>query len=89
MSIEFIALDHFSALPQAYINSSTLSRQRHAVFHSFLSDNIKKYAATNTAHSKLLISLLKEKKVLTTSLNKIWKTLSVVPNNIDVPLHCI
>ena len=30
-----IALEHFSAAPQADINSSTLSRPRHAVFHSF------------------------------------------------------
>ena len=34
-SIEGIALEHFSAAPQADINSSTLSRPRHAVFHSF------------------------------------------------------
>ena len=35
VSIEGIALEHFSAAPQAYINSSTLTRARHAVFHSF------------------------------------------------------
>ena len=35
VSIEGIALEHFSAAPQADINSSTLSRPRHAVFHSF------------------------------------------------------
>ena len=52
VSIEGIALEHFSASPQADINSSTLSRPRHAVFHSFLSDDIKQDAATNTAHSK-------------------------------------
>ena len=52
MSIEGIALEHFSASPKADINSSTLSRPRHAVFHSFLSDDIKQDAATNTAHSK-------------------------------------
>ena len=40
MSIEGIALEHFSAVPQADINASTLSRQRHEVFHSFSSDNI-------------------------------------------------
>ena len=33
--IEVIALENFSAVPQADINSYTLSRQRHAVFHSF------------------------------------------------------
>ena len=35
VSIEGIALEHFSAAPQADINSSTLPRPRHAVFHSF------------------------------------------------------
>ena len=35
VSIEGIELEHFSTLPQADINSSTLSRPRHAVFHSF------------------------------------------------------
>ena len=39
VSIEGIALDHFSAAPQADINSSTISRPQHAVFHSFLSDD--------------------------------------------------
>ena len=35
VSIEGIPLEHFSAAPQADINSSTLSRPRHAVFHYF------------------------------------------------------
>ena len=35
MYIEGIALEHFSELPQADINALALSRQRHAVFHSF------------------------------------------------------
>ena len=35
VSIECIALEHFSAAPQADIDSSTLSFPRHAVFHSF------------------------------------------------------
>ena len=33
VSIEGIALEHFSALPQADINFSTLSRPRHELFH--------------------------------------------------------
>ena len=72
VSIEGIALEHFSAAPQADINSSTISRPRHALFHSFLSDDRKQDAATTTAHSKRLISLLKNKQVLTTSLSTIW-----------------
>ena len=52
MSIEGIALEHFSAAPKADINSTKLSRPQHAVFHSFLSDNSKQDAATTTAHRK-------------------------------------
>ena len=61
MSIEGIALEHSSALPKSDINSTTPSSQHHAVFYSFLSDDSNKDAATNTAHRKLLISLLKDK----------------------------
>ena len=73
MSIEGIALEHFSASTQGDINSTTPSRPRHAVFHSFLSDYSKQYAATATAHSKQFISLLKNQQLLTTSLSKIWE----------------
>ena len=66
MPIEGTALEHFSAAPKADIKSSTLSRQPHAVFHSFLSDNSKHDADTTTAHRKKMISLLKNKKALTT-----------------------
>ena len=61
MSIEGIVLEHFSALSKADINSTTPSRQHHSVFHSFLSDDSKQDAATTTVHSKLLVSLLKDK----------------------------
>ena len=73
MSIEGIALEHFSAAPQSDINSSSLTCPRRAVFHSFLSDDSKQDAATTTAHSKRLISLLKNEKVLKTSLSTIWE----------------
>ena len=42
-------------------------------FTIFLYDNRKQDAATNTAHSKCLISFLKDKKILTTSLSTIWE----------------
>ena len=71
VSIEGISLKHFSAEPQADINSSTLSHPRHAVFRFVLSNDRKQDAATTTAHRKLLVSLLKNKQVLTTSLGKI------------------
>ena len=57
--IEGIELENFSALPQTEINSSTKPSPRHAVFHSYLSDDSKQYAANTTAHSKRLIELLK------------------------------
>ena len=38
-----------------------------------LSEYIKHDAATTTAHSKRLTTLLKTKKILTTSLNTIWE----------------
>ena len=72
MSIEVIALENFSALPKTDINSTTPSRQCHAVFHYFLSDDKKQDASTTTAHSKRLISLLKDKQKLTKSLSTTW-----------------
>ena len=72
MSIDVIALEYFISAPQADINSSIISLQCHAVFYPFLSDDIKQDAATTTAHSKKLISLLKGKKILATSLITIW-----------------
>ena len=59
MSIEGIELEHFSALSQTNLNSTTPSHQRHAVFQSFLSNDSKPDADTTTTHSKQLISLLK------------------------------
>ena len=64
MSIECIALENFSALPQTEIKSSTKPCPSHAVFHYFLSDDSKQDATTTTAHRKRLIELLKEQKVL-------------------------
>ena len=66
-------MEHFSAVPQTNINSNTPSRQCHAVFHYFLSNDSKQDAATITSHRKHLISFLKDKKLMTTSLMKIWE----------------
>ena len=41
------------------------------MFHSFLSDDIKQDAYNTTTHSKRLIELLKEQKLLTSALIKI------------------
>ena len=72
-TLEGISLEHFSASQKADIKSSTISLQRHAVFNSFLSDDSKQDTSTTTSHSKQLISLPKNKKVLTTSLSTIWE----------------
>ena len=60
-------------LPKKDIHSNTPSRQCHAVFHSCLSDYSKQDAATTTAYIKSLVSLLKDKKLMTTSLSTIWE----------------
>ena len=73
MSIEDIVLEHFNELPQTRIISSTKSCPRHAVFHYFLLEDRKQYAANNTKHSKHLIKLLKGRKVLESSLSTIWE----------------
>ena len=73
MSIEGVALGPFSTLPQTEINESTKSFQHHAVLHYFLSDDSKQDADTTTSYSKSFIELLKEIKVLTSSLSKIWE----------------
>ena len=46
VSIEGISLEHFSALQKADIKASTISRQIHALFHSFLSGDSKQDACT-------------------------------------------
>ena len=73
MSIEGIALENFSALPQTEINSSKKPCPHYAVFHSFLSDDSKQDADTTNTHSKFLIELLKEQKLLTSTLITIWE----------------
>ena len=59
VSIDGIALEHFSTLPNSVINTSTKSCPHHAVFLYFLSDVIKQDYATTTANSNRLIQLIK------------------------------
>ena len=66
-------MEYSSALPPTEINSSTKSCPHHAVFHFFLSDDSKQYSATTTADIKRLIELLKEQKILTSTLITIWE----------------
>ena len=59
VSIEGIALENFSALPQTGIEVSTKSCTRHAVFNYYFPDYSKHDASNNTTHSKILIELKK------------------------------
>ena len=72
VSIEGIALEHFSDLPETGMNPSKKSCPLHAVFRFFLDDS-KQDSDTTTSHSKRFIELLKERKLLTSSLSTIWK----------------
>ena len=56
VSIEGIAPEHFSALTETEINSSTKPCPRHAVFNYF-SDDSKQDDDTTTSHSKRLIEI--------------------------------
>ena len=72
MSIEGIALEHFSALPHTEINSSKKPCPRHAVFN-FFSDDSKQDASTTTSHNNCLIEMLKKPKNLMSALSTIWE----------------
>ena len=61
LSIEGISLEHFSELSKSGINLFTKPCPHHAVFHSFLSGDIKQGASTTNVHSKHLIGMLIEK----------------------------
>ena len=72
VSVEGIVMEHFSALPQTEIKSSTKPFPRHALFHYFWSDDSNKYAESTTAHRNRLIELLKNPKLMS-ALSTIWK----------------
>ena len=59
VSIEGIALDHFSAPTHTEITGTPQDRTHHYVFHSFFSDDRKQDYATTISHSKRIIELLK------------------------------
>ena len=65
-------MEHFSLLPNTEINAPTKSFQRHAVFHSYFSDDRKQDSTTTNSHRKSFIGILK-KKVLNLSLSAIWE----------------
>ena len=59
VSVEGVALEHFSDTFQETSPSYFYSITRHAVFHLFMSDNSKQYAYTTAAHIKQIINMLK------------------------------
>ena len=86
MSIEDIELEHFIALPQTEINSSTKSCPLHAVFRYFLSGDSKQDTTTTNAHSKCFIGLFKI-HILESSLITILENTDGLQNNIYVTQH--
>ena len=64
MSIDGVALEHFSTTYQETSSYSLHSRTWHAVFHSVMYDNSKQDAATTDAHSELIIELLEKKNLV-------------------------
>ena len=68
ISIEVITLETFSAPQQTIPLSEPGNLSLHYMFHSFLSDDSKKYAA----HSKHIVEFLKNRQLLFYDLSKIW-----------------
>ena len=56
--IEVIALYHFSALQNSSMLSEPSNLSLHALFHSFLPNNIKYYSTTISPHRKYIIAFL-------------------------------
>ena len=69
MSIEGIALEHFSAATHPGMVSGPESWICRAVFHVFLSNYIKQDADTTAAHRKHRILLSKQQEMLISKLN--------------------
>ena len=55
VSIEGISLENFISFTKGRYQLNLQTRQSHALFHSYLSDDRKQDSAITTAHSKLLI----------------------------------
>ena len=72
MSIEGISLKNFSAPTHTETTETPQSRTRHAVFHSFLSNDIKQDSTKTIAHRKRTIELLKQHNIMSNALSTIW-----------------
>ena len=73
VSIEGIKLDRFSATTQTEVAATSQERTRHSVFCTFLNGDIKQDASTTVAHIKRIIALLKQCKIVSAKLGKIWE----------------
>ena len=87
MSIEEISLEHFSAQTQTETATTPQAHTRHAVFHSFLFDEIKQDAATNISHRTQIIKLLKQHNILPDMLITIWEYTYGCAENYICALH--
>ena len=67
VSIEVIALDRFSASIQSISSLTYDVVSRQAVFCSFLSDDSKQDSAKKSTHSKRIMELLQNRKILLTN----------------------
>ena len=65
-------MDHFSASTKTETATTPQALTRHAVFHSFFSDDSKQDVATTIAHSKIIIELLNQRKIMSAMLSTIW-----------------
>ena len=75
VSIEGKKLEHFSDTYQEKSLYHSHNRTCHAMFHSFMPDNSKQYAATKDAHIKWVIELLKNRKGLGAGNNTILENI--------------
>ena len=73
--IEGIALEHFSAPTQTETSTTPQARTRHAMFHSFLYDYRKQDSDITIAHSKIIITFLKQHNIISAILSTIWKNI--------------
>ena len=73
MSIEVIALDHFSATKKTETETTPKAQKFNAVFHLFLYYDRKQDAATAIAHIKRISEFLKQRNIMYTTLSTIWE----------------
>ena len=73
VSIEGMALYHFSDTKHPWPLSVPLSCTGHSVFRSFLYNDRKQDYATTTSHIKCIIGLLNNWKIIFSNLGRIWE----------------